>query len=65
MHRPEIIDYVLWAEHDQACCVCTNRKAVLDMQRALFLPCWQCQAAGWTLIRKKKRLGNWKRRLKF
>lgn len=42
-----------WAEHDQACAVCSVRCAVLDIGTGIFHPCWACQRVGWRLLRRR------------
>jgi len=55
LHKPVIIDYVMFAEHDVACAVCWQEKAVLRVNQGVFAPCWKCQSEGWMLIKRKKR----------
>lgn len=54
-HQPVIFtDGGPWAEHDVLCYVCRNKAAVLEMNKAIFLPCWNCQTNGWVLKRRSK-----------
>ena len=56
LHRPNIVtDGGPWAEHDQACAVCWERPAVLELGEGLFQPCWACQEEGWRLRRSLRR----------
>lgn len=51
IHHPVVVtDGGPWAEHDQACAVCRQRKAVLDLHTGIFEPCWDCQRIGWRLM---------------
>lgn len=51
VHKPEIFtDGGPWAQHDMACAVCHENKAVLRLDNYSFLPCWECQKKGWQLI---------------
>lgn len=62
MHSPVVRDYGPAAEHDVACAVCGSTKAVLDLDAGVFLPCWNCQRARWTLTVKRpwwSRLHAW------
>jgi len=55
LRKPNIFtDGGPWAEHDQACCVCHVRHAVLNLNSGHFQPCWQCQGDGWRLLRFNK-----------
>lgn len=55
MHEPVIrTDGGPWAEHDQACAVCGERKAVLDLGNGIFDPCWDCQTRGWRLTIRRR-----------
>ncbi len=59
MHVPVVItDGGPWAIHDQACAVCQERKAVIDLNTGHFQPCWRCQSIGWELV---QRLPRWLR----
>jgi hypothetical protein len=50
LHRPVVFtDGGPWADHDQACAVCRERPAVLDLNSGIFHPCGTCQEAGWRL----------------
>lgn len=53
MHRPIIDDtnLPLFAQHDMACAVCYDKPAVFCCNTEVFLPCWECQSAGWLLQR--------------
>lgn len=55
IHRPNVItDGGPWAEHDQACAVCSERGAVLNLNLGVYEPCGECQARGWRLDRRKR-----------
>ena len=55
IHRPTIVtDGGPWAEHDRACAVCHERKAVLDLNAGVFLPCGICSRE-WALVHKPQR----------
>lgn len=59
MHEAIIItDGGPWASHDQACPVCQQRKAVLDLSAGMFQPCWGCQAGRWR-VHRRSRFGAW------
>lgn len=49
-----------WAEHDQACAVCSRNPAVLQLWDGVYQPCWSCQSQGWELKRRRWRV--WRRR---
>lgn len=54
VRKPEIFtDGGPWAEHDQACAICHQRKAVLILNTYVFQPCWTCQSQGYEIRRKK------------
>lgn len=55
-HKPQINDYggSPFAEHDVVCYICHEKKAVLDLNRGIFIPCWSCQKEGWVVIKRKK-----------
>lgn len=56
MHDPVVYtDGGPWAEHDMACAVCQDYKAVLDIGTARFHPCWVCQRKGWQLTNRRRR----------
>lgn len=55
LHEPIIVtDGGPWAEHDVACAVCHERKAVLELATGHFRPCWTCQSQGWVLARRRR-----------
>jgi hypothetical protein len=55
IHTPVIVtDGGPWAEHDMACAVCQQKKAVLDLNSGRFDPCWGCQGAGWRLAHRRR-----------
>lgn len=55
VHEPVIVtDGGPWAEHDMACAVCHENKAVLFLNTGVFWPCDRCRARGWALIRTKR-----------
>jgi len=57
IHRPTIVtDGGPWAEHDQACAVCHERKATLDLSAGVFLPCGPCRGDGWEIRQRRRRL---------
>lgn len=52
MHQPVVItDGGPWADHDVACPVCRERKAVLFLNEGVFWPCDVCRRIGWRLWR--------------
>lgn len=56
LHEPVIVtDGGPWAEHDMACAVCHQRKAVLELHSGNFQPCWSCQSQGWMITRRRRR----------
>lgn len=60
-HVPTIVtDGGPWATHDQACAVCHQRSAVLDLSDGIFQPCWECRREGWLLRYRPRRF--WFRR---
>lgn len=46
-------DSGLAATHDMACAVCRVEKAVLQLNRGYFGPCWKCQGVGWLLHKRR------------
>lgn len=52
MHRPQI-DSGIFATHDVACPVCSERKAILDLSRCVFQQCDECAREGWRLSKKR------------
>lgn len=51
LHEPVVVsDGGPWAVHDHACCVCRERKSVLNLDTGRFSPCWECQRDGWQLV---------------
>lgn len=55
LHQPQIFtDGGPWAMHDQACAICQERHAVLNLSCGVFEPCGQCQAAGWELSFRRR-----------
>jgi hypothetical protein len=53
------------AFHDQACAVYPNRKAVYNLNRGVFEPCWEAQDNGWRLVRVDSWLQRMVMRLAF
>lgn len=53
--QPKIEVHGLLAEHNMPCAVCWSESAVLQINEGHFLPCWECQAKGWTLTKKRKK----------
>lgn len=59
--RPTVItDGGPWATHDQACAVCSERPAILQLWDGVYQPCGVCAMDGWELKRRKWRV--WRRR---
>lgn len=48
--RPTIVFHGPAAEHDMPCACCGHRKAVYNLNEAVFKPCWICQET-WELRR--------------
>lgn len=49
-------------EHNMPCAICGTRHAVYFLNEGLFLPCRECEAKGWRLIRYRgwfKRFIDW------
>ena len=65
VNRPKIVDVGIYAEHNHACSVCALRKSVLDLNNQVFQPCWKCQDAGWTVIKRRRNLGEYLRGLRW
>jgi hypothetical protein len=38
-------------DHNMPCAVCVKRHAIWNHNRRLFSPCWECQRAGYKLIK--------------
>ena len=51
-----------WAMHNMPCSVCQRNKAVLNLNTGILEPCWECQRAGWHLVRRSR---SWWRRILF
>jgi hypothetical protein len=51
-----------WANHDQACAVCSVRPAVLQLWDGVYQTCWRCQGEGWVFL-KRRRWRVWRRRV--
>lgn len=60
IHQPVIHDLGIIAEHDVACAVCGENKAVYQWNTMVFEPCWSCQGRGWQISKKSRRW--WSRR---
>jgi hypothetical protein len=57
VHRPIVeTDGGPWAEHDMACAVCWENKAMLNLHNGVFFPCDSCRAKGWGIGRIR---GKW------
>lgn len=54
MHKPDIYNNGLIAEHDMACAVCHQFPAVINCQTGVFSPCWKCQGKGWHIMKLPK-----------
>ncbi len=48
-----------WATHNMPCAICHKEHAVLDLETAIFYPCWKCQKQ-WVLKKKNKFLNLFK-----
>ena len=60
LHIPKVVtDGGPWADHDQACAVCREEPAVLDLTSGCFDPCWKCQTKGWKLVQRTGRFRKW------
>lgn len=54
LHKPVInSDGGPWADHDYACPVCQERKAIINLNTGHFNPCDQCRADGWEVRRRR------------
>ena len=52
IHEPVVFtDGGPWAEHDVACSICGERKAILVLNTGRYRPCRPCQREGWTTIK--------------
>lgn len=61
-HVPTVItDGGPWAEHDQACAVCSTNAAVIDLNVGMYQPCWSCQGQGFALMFRRSRWRAWRR----
>lgn len=60
--QPKVVTDGFYTTHDMACAVCSEGPAVLDTNVGVFQPCWLCQASGWELKHRKRKL--WRRRTK-
>lgn len=55
LHKPVInTDGGPWADHDHACSVCRENKAILILDGWIFQPCGICQMDGWKLVKKRR-----------
>lgn len=58
--NPPIADQIivgdggLLVSHNVVCAVCEKRKAVLDLNYDVFLPCDFCYDLGWNLVEQNK-----------
>jgi hypothetical protein len=61
MHTPVVdTDGGPWAEHDMACPVCWENKAMLNLHNGVFFPCDSCREKGWEIGRiRVKRVQRW------
>lgn len=52
VRQPRIVtDGGPWAQHDQACAVYQDQKAVINLNRGIFEPSWAAQSDGWMLVK--------------
>ena len=55
LHIPQVDDYggAPFADHDYACPVCQQNKAILVLHTGVFHPCDSCRSKGWELRKRK------------
>ena len=55
VHKPVVhTDGGPWAHHDQACPVCQENHAVLNLNTGRYNPCWACRREGWRTLKLPK-----------
>ncbi len=55
----QIHDSGLVAQHDQACYICGNNKAIYRTDIGIFLPCDSCARKGWILKEPSRWVPKW------
>lgn len=53
VHIIQFDDHGLCVDHDMPCPVCWKKKAMYQMNTAVFMPCNECQKRGWEIGRKR------------
>lgn len=51
--KTKVVNFGLYAKHNQNCSIFFKEKAVFDCQKNVFEPSWEAQRQGWKLIQSK------------
>ncbi len=52
--KMELLDLGIAYEHNHPCCICREKHSVLDLSRGVMEPCWNCQKAGYKVVKIEK-----------